>query len=229
MHGAAIPTFSDICAMPILLVAATSVELAPFEAIRNEAIDTSKMEIYTLITGVGALACSQSLQDSIQQNRPDLMIQIGIAGSFDPSETLGTAMLVSRDRMGDIGVIEEGTFKDLYDLRLADPNEKPYTQGFLNNPMIEHPDLSSYRSCTGITVNEITTDSTRISLYRNKYQAEIETMEGAAFHYVALKNQIPFLQIRGISNHVGERNKKNWHIATALENAYSILEAFLKK
>ena len=215
--------------MPILLVAATSAELAPFAAIQNEAVESSKSEIATLITGVGVMACAQSVQYSIHQKRPDLMIQIGIAGSFDPAEKLGTAMIVARDRMGDLGVMEQGTFNDLYDLKLADPNEKPYTQGFLNNPMIEHPDLSSYHSCTGITVNEITTDSTRITLYRNKYQAEIETMEGAAFHYVALKNQIPFLQIRGISNHVGERNKKNWQIATALENAYSILEAFLKK
>lgn len=215
--------------MPILLVAATSAELAPFAAIQNEAVESSKSEIATLITGVGAMACVQSVQYSIHQKRPDLMIQIGIAGSFDPAEKLGTAMIVARDRMGDLGVMEQGTFNDLYDLKLADPNEKPYTQGYLKNPKAELPDLSSFRRCSGITVNEITTEAARIALYRKKYQAEIETMEGAAFHYVALKNQIPFLQIRGISNHVGERNKKNWQIATALENAYSILEAFLKK
>lgn len=215
--------------MPILLVAATSAELAPFAAIQNEAVNTSKLEITTLITGVGAMACTQSIQESIHQNRPDLMIQIGIAGCFDPAETLGNAMIVARDRLGDLGVMEQGIFKDLYDLNLADPNENPYTQGFLKNPITDHPDLSSFRRCSAITVNEITTDKTRIDLYRNKYQAEIETMEGSAFHYVALKNEIPFLQIRGISNYVGERNKKNWQIMQALENAYSLLAAFLKK
>ncbi|ULT38317.1 hypothetical protein KRR40_24600 [Niabella defluvii] len=43
-------------------------------------------------------------------------------------------------------------------------------------------------------------------------------MEGAALHYVALMEKIPFLQIRGISNYVGERDKRKWNFKDAIDN-----------
>jgi futalosine hydrolase len=42
-------------------------------------------------------------------------------------------------------------------------------------------------------------------------------MEGAAFHYVCLMKQIPFIQIRSISNKVGERDKRKWKMKHAIE------------
>lgn len=223
------PTFSDICPMHILIVAATSAELAPLKEVQQRANHNAENRLSSLITGVGAMACAQSVQNEIHQRRPDLMIQIGIAGSFELEDTLGTAVLVDGDRMGDMGVLEEDNFKDMYDLGLADPNENPFTKGFLENPLIEKLGLSYFRKCRGITVNEITTDPYRISMYKSKYSAQIESMEGAAFHYVALKNNIPFIQIRGLSNLVGERNKKNWHIKEALDSAYAVLAAILNR
>jgi futalosine hydrolase len=43
-------------------------------------------------------------------------------------------------------------------------------------------------------------------------------MEGAALHYVCLMEKIPFLQIRSISNYIGERNKKNWNMKESIIN-----------
>ena len=50
-----------------------------------------------------------------------------------------------------------------------------------------------------------------------KYNPDIESMEGAVFHYVCLKEQIPFIQMRAISNIVGDRNKANWKMKEAIE------------
>ena len=49
------------------------------------------------------------------------------------------------------------------------------------------------------------------------YKADIESMEGSAFHYVCMMRKIPFIQIRGISNIVGERNKSKWKIKEAID------------
>ena len=46
----------------------------------------------------------------------------------------------------------------------------------------------------------------------------VESMEGAALHYVCLKEKIPFLQIRSVSNYIGERNKKNWNMKESIAN-----------
>jgi futalosine hydrolase len=47
---------------------------------------------------------------------------------------------------------------------------------------------------------------------------EIENMEGASFFYVCLKENIPFMSIRSISNYVEDRNKDNWKMEEAIES-----------
>ena len=76
---------------------------------------------------------------------------------------------------------------------------------------------------TGITVNTITTTTT--NTYQLMYNAITESMEGAALHYVCLQNNMPFLQIRGLSNYIGERNKTLWKIEESLHN----IGLYLKK
>ena len=43
-------------------------------------------------------------------------------------------------------------------------------------------------------------------------------MEGAALHYICLQDEISFVQIRTVSNYVGERDKTKWKIKEAFEN-----------
>ncbi len=75
-----------------------------------------------------------------------------------------------------------------------------------------------------MSVNEISTNAKKISLFKDIYKADIETMEGSAFHYVCLMRNIPFVQIRGISNVVGERDKSNWKIKEAIESIFPSLQ-----
>ena len=71
--------------------------------------------------------------------------------------------------------------------------------------------------CVGaLTVNEITTNPDRISWYQQNTTAVVESMEGAALHYVCLQAGIPFLQLRAVSNAVGVRDKTKWDIKLAI-------------
>lgn len=53
-------------------------------------------------------------------------------------------------------------------------------------------------------------------------------MEGAALHYVCLQEHIPFLQIRAVSNDIGQRDKSKWDfkasIATLNKELTNILQ-----
>ncbi len=69
-----------------------------------------------------------------------------------------------------------------------------------------------------VTVNEITTSSKRVHELIEKYGPVLESMEGAAFHYVCLQEDIPFVQLRAVSNFIGERDKSKWLIKEAIEN-----------
>jgi futalosine hydrolase len=62
-----------------------------------------------------------------------------------------------------------------------------------------------------------------MDLRYEKINPHIETMEGAAVFYVCLMEHIPFVQIRAISNYVGETNKNLWKIPLAVENLHKTL------
>jgi futalosine hydrolase len=196
--------------MKIYVVAATMEEIEPL-------LEKGKNEYKLLINGLGVVPTTYHLTKVFREDRPGLAIQAGIAGSFETNLPLGTLVTVRQDRFADLGVKEKGEWKDLFDLGLAEKNESPFTDGWLinTNQIIDKLPLASVNS---ITINEISTNPAQIGEIRQKYHPAIESMEGAAFHYVCLQEEIPFIQLRSVSNYVGERNKSKWQIKKAVEN-----------
>lgn len=70
----------------------------------------------------------------------------------------------------------------------------------------------------GISVNEITTSKQKVRFYQETFQPVVESMEGAALHYVCLMEKIPFIQLRAVSNYIAERNKQNWNMKESIGN-----------
>lgn len=196
--------------MSVLVIAATEMEIAPF------------IENYPhadfLITGVGVPSVMYKLVKKIQQGKHNMIIQTGIAGSFSDLFVLGETVLVKQDAFADIGAIEKGDLKTVYELRLSHSDEFPFDDGFLINPHLASIQINK-KLANGITVNTINDDQSFINQIQNKFSADIESMEGAALHYVCLQEKIPFLQIRGISNKAGERDKSAWKIREAVESS----------
>lgn len=207
---------SDLCRMKIVIVAATNKEL---ELIQRAQFTTSSNLIDFETTGVGSIATSFALSEIISTNHPELIIQIGIAGSFSTVLQLGSAVVIGREVIADLGVVEADGYKDIFELGLAKNNSFPYSNGSLVNMNEKLLEMSKLQTVAGLTVNEVSTDPTKILLFRKKYAAEVESMEGAALHYTCIMKKIPFIQIRGISNFVGERDKSCWKINEAIASA----------
>ena len=93
----------------------------------------------------------------------------------------------------------------------------PYTGKNLENKHVELLQQYNLPLVKSVTINEITTRAARIQQLQQKYQPVVESMEGAAFHYVALVEKIPFIQLRAISNMVGERDKSKWKMKDAIQ------------
>lgn len=199
--------------MRILLCSATPFEIQPTIDYLNQ---NKIQDVEVLITGVGLTTATYSLTKKIISNRPHLVIQAGIAGSFDETIQLGETVAVQTEMFGDFGVMEEGSFKSVFDLRLINKDEKPWSNGTLVNKNDALLSFTGLPVVNAVTVQEITTDEDRNRYYKNSLGAQVETMEGAALHYVALTENVHFLQLRSVSNFVGERNKKNWDIQKAI-------------
>ena len=170
------------------------------------------------VSGVGILASCFSIAKLIFEQKPDLIIQAGIAGSFNSSLSPGEVVAVKHELLADTGVEEENRFKDLFDLNLLSENSFPFTERKLTNKHLSDLNFLQLEEVTSMTINEITTRKARIEELKIKYGAQIESMEGASLHYCCLQTSTPFIQIRAISNYIGERNKSKWNFKESLAN-----------
>lgn len=191
------------------IVAATKMELSP---ILNNNLPG---EFRICITGIGSVATTYNLLTFIQQYKPAFIIQAGIAGCFDKNIPLSSFFTVERDCFADLGVMEKDNWKDMFDMELVSKNETPFNNGWLVNKT-DTTIFENEKKTTSITVNEITTSTSKNKSWLDKYGATLESLEGAAFHYVCLMQGIPFLQVRTISNYVGERDKTKWETEKAI-------------
>jgi futalosine hydrolase len=126
-------------------------------------------------------------------------------------------------------VEEDGKWKDLFDLKLEKSSYHPFEKRKLPNQWLGKYNLLGLKEVNGITVNEITTHPERIQKLIKKYNPCIESMEGAALHYVARESSIPFIQFRAISNYIGERDKSNWQMKLAIDNLNQTLLQYIDR
>lgn len=195
--------------MNVLIVAATDFEIEPFIQ--------QKKKADILVTGFGIPATIFNLTKKLMSKNYDLAIQAGIAGTFNETFSLSEVVVVKEDCFGDIGMEEKGRFYSLFDNGFLKENEFPFSDGklFNHSKILEKNSLSKAKA---VTINKISDDIFHNKMLHEKFNSEIETMEGAAFHYVCLQQKINFLQLRSISNKVGERDKSKWKLKPSIEN-----------
>jgi len=165
---------------------------------------------------------------TVRPTIPGATVTVGptVAGSV---VAIGSTVAVSEELLADLGVWEEGGFRTLFDLNLAGKDSPPFTGGALINPYQRILALSGLEQVRGITVNEITTSRQRLEWYQQNLQPVVESMEGGALHYVCLRENIPFIQIRSVSNDAGERDKTKWNIGAAIRQLNDELIALLTR
>lgn len=191
--------------------------------------ESQRLKVRFHQSGVGMLASAVSLTRLVSEEKPDLIIQAGIAGCFDSNMPLGKVVVVKEEILGDVGVEEDGKWKDLFDLKLEKSNYHPFEKRKLPNPWLSTYNLLKLPELTGITVNQISTQPSRIEQLKKKYGAVVESMEGAALHFICREANIPFIQIRAISNYIGERNKAHWKMKEAIEALNEVLVKYVDR
>ena len=199
----------------ILVVAATAKEINPFIELTRTGGLTN---VDILISGIGLTASTYHLNKQLAVKKYDFVIQAGVAGSFDLNIRLGSVVAIKQDTIADQSVVELEKLKTLFDLKLVPQDQYPYKTGWLINPNKDILKKTKLKIVKGISVNQISTSKQMIKFYRDVFDPVTESMEGAALHYVCLMENIPFLQIRSISNYIGERNKKKWDMMDSIVN-----------
>jgi futalosine hydrolase len=223
----------------ILIVSATKLEIEPLlrkatliyelsDGLSTFRIDSKLFNL--LITGVGIPATTFEMANYCALNFTPLAIHIGIAGSYKEKLINGEVVMLIEDEFGELGIEQNSNFGTLFESGLTMPNHFPFINGKLINVIPENIALpDKMKKVKGLTINLVTTDKKLIQKRAESYNADIETMESAAFFYCCLMHKIPFLSFRGISNQAGESNKTKWAISESIQNVCDIVLDILSK
>lgn len=177
------------------------------------------LDVDILISGHGSVFTAYHLTKTLQSISYDLVINIGIAGSFDYFLELGFVVNVIQDQFADLGVEDKEMFYTLAEKELLDEDSFPFTGEILRSlGNFEINVVESLIPVKAITVNTLHGKLENIHKVKSKFKCEIETMSGAAFFYVCLMEKVPFLQIRAISNFIEIKKVENWNLQLAINN-----------
>lgn len=216
--------------MKCLFVSATPFEIGPlimwleenFNKISDNFYQKGKLQAEILVTGVGMPLTAYHLGRVFAKNKYDLVVNAGIAGAFNRTLKIGDVVNVVSEQFGDLGIEEaDGSFSDLFDNKLLASDSDLFTAGKLLNPAgAEHSFLPTAK---GLTVNKVHGYPPSIEAIQSKFNADIESMEGAAFFLACREAKVSFLQIRAISNYVEKRNRENWNLPLSIQNLNKVL------
>lgn len=183
----------------------------------------NEFSITILITGIGITQATYYITDTINKYPFDLCIQAGICGAFDRNILIGEILEITAEKNAQSGVEDDEIFIDTFELGLQNENEFPYSKGWIENAPKSFKILEKIKKVKAITVETVHGNEASIEKIKNKYNPSVESMEGSALFYCCSMKNIPFLQIRAVSNYVEKRNKANWNIPLAVENLNNFL------
>ncbi|MEA3317832.1 MAG: futalosine hydrolase, partial [Bacteroidota bacterium] len=184
--------------MNILIVSATENEISKLKSLVLSEIK-NKLSVEFLVTGLGIPFTIFNLLKKILSRKYDLVLNVGIAGALNMNLEIGSLVNVAKEQFGDLGIETKTNFLSLFDTKFISENEKPFKNGVLINHNANNY-AKDIQLVEGVTVNTAHGNSQSILKFKEKYNSDIETMEGAAVFYVCLLEKVKFVQIRAISN-----------------------------
>jgi futalosine hydrolase len=210
--------------MSLLVVAATGAEIAPL------CVDVRARGHFTpLITGPGIPATVYALMHRLRAGKPACILNAGLAGSFSNEYPPGAVVRVAGDRFADLGAEDGDAFIPIHDLdfhRQQPAYEKVMAPAV---PRPAGPAVQRLPAVQGVTVNTVHGNDASIARVQRLFGPDVETMEGAAVFYVAMKENIPVVQVRAVSNFVQRRNRAAWEIEKAVGALNEVLVEIVRE
>ncbi len=191
----------------------------------------SGTDLAVINTGIGKVNAAHSATCIIEAIPVEKIINIGVGGAY-PGKGLGVGdiAVAAKEIYGDEGVIDSGGWSSMkkIGIPLVQKERKKYFNEFpvmlppllCKRPAGKEGAFSGFKLASGnfVTVSGASGTGKRAEELGKKFNALCENMEGAAIAQVCAIYNIPVLEIRGISNIAGIRDKRKWNLSLASEN-----------
>jgi futalosine hydrolase len=213
----------------VLVLAATSLEAAQLQSLPSALV----------ISGIGAVNTAHALtRELVKVPGPRLVIQVGIAGAYVPAGLpVGSVVLASEEVYADVGVVTPDGWLSLEDIGFPLVEAGAARPARYNHfPLDEYLVARAASVCgpliagTGrfLTLSQVTGVRAAGDGLHHRFGALCESMEGAAAAHVCALHDVPFLEVRGISNLVENRNRETWRIQEAADAAQAVVRHILE-
>jgi futalosine hydrolase len=202
----------------VLIVSATKGEVLPsLDAFGMDSHEDTgfcevlhhNVKIHFVITGAGMVRTAFEL-GKLAGKKFDLAVNAGVCGSFGKFKP-GEVVRVESDRFPELGAEDDANFLTIDEIGLGSQTIR--VQNPFRTSLTEKIPVA-----TGITVNTVHGNSASIEKLIARIDADVESMEGAAFIHAANAFGWKALQLRAVSNIVEKRNRDAWKMDLAIGN-----------
>lgn len=180
-----------------------------------------------LHTGIGAVNAAHALTCQLEGQTPDLVLQFGIGGAYVPTGIpIRSVVLATEEVYGDVGVVTPEGWKpaDEIGIPLVHGNPPHFNRFPLDPQLVSTAaEICGARCGVFVTVSQCSGVQAVGDTLHARFDGLVENMEGAAAAHICRLYGIPFLEVRGISNLVEDRQPALWDIPSAAEAAQSAL------
>ncbi|NTY01590.1 futalosine hydrolase [Deinococcus sp. JMULE3] len=193
----------------VLIVVATS----------GEADRLRDLPARVIVSGVGPVAAALATTHALMHAPARLVISAGIGGAYPGAHLHPGDLAVSSVMIqADLGAWDDDTFLPLTGLGLSVLPHAPHDATFPAwTGAGTVADRASAALGPALTLSGVTGSSAQAQALERRYPGALcEGMEGAGIAHAALLAGVPALEIRGISNPVGPRDRSAWRIPEAL-------------
>ncbi|WP_104991384.1 futalosine hydrolase [Deinococcus sp. NW-56] len=206
--------------MRVLIVVATA----------GEAARLTDLPADVVVSGVGPVAAALATASALARQSYDLAVSAGIGGAY-PGSGLGPGDLAVSSRIvqADLGAWDGSTFLGLDQLGLSVLQEGTHAGvfGVWEGAQALATRLEARYGPT-LTLSTVTGSREGAEAWAARYPGALtEGMEGAGVAHAALLAGVPALEVRGVSNPVGPRDRAAWRIPEALAATRRGLEGLL--
>ncbi|MBI5846385.1 MAG: futalosine hydrolase [Nitrospirae bacterium] len=203
----------------------------------------SGKRIVLMISGMGKVNAAHAATSLIHEFSPAVVMNIGIGGAY-PSSGMktGDVAIAEKEIYGDEGVLLKDGFHgiDLIGIPLVKKGRKNYFNEFLIDRKLaikavkaaqlitHHSSRITVKKGTFLTLSTCTGTKKRALELERRFSAICENMEGAAIAHICTLYDVPMIEMRGISNMAGVRDRAAWHVPLAAENCQKAALEYIK-
>jgi futalosine hydrolase len=186
--------------------------------------------------GVGKVNAAHSTTVVLERNNMDYLILFGVGGAYSDA-VVGDVVVAQSENYAEEGVITGEGWKPLDFTGFALLKKKiEYFNTFPMDPKLIQLAINASKDVGlhAIRGNFITVSQcsgTRISgeIMQKRFNGICENMEGAAVAHICAVYGIPMIEIRGISNMIGDRDLKKWNVPLAASNCNKAVSEIIKR